>query len=86
MDQAWRGWKINHFFHLRHVADLNVTQNTHALLDCMNFISVEISGALLELSEILHRTQAALGTKNLPIEDPAQAYCVKPEAFVMVDC
>jgi hypothetical protein len=42
--------------------------------------SVEISGALFELSEILHRTQAALRTKNLLLEDPAQPYRVEPEA------
>src|SRR6267142_3919406 len=81
--QFGRGRKINHFLHLRHVADLNTIQNIHALLDCVNFVSVEIGGALLELGEILHGTQAALGTKNLLIEDPPQAYCVEPEASLL---
>jgi hypothetical protein len=43
-------------------------ENVDALLERPNRISVEVRGALLELSEVFHRAKAALGPVNLLIE------------------
>src|SRR5262249_17542920 len=59
--------------HLGHVADLNPVEDIHALLHGVDWVTVEIRGALLELREVFHGTQAALGAVNLLIKEAAQA-------------
>jgi hypothetical protein len=72
--------KIEHVLHLRHVADLDVVQNVHAFLDGMNFVAVEVCGALLEFGEVFDRTQTTFRAVNLLIEYAAQTYSVQTEA------
>src|SRR5207237_10634984 len=52
----WR--EVQHVLKLRHMADLNPIEYVHAFLDCMNLIAIEVGGTLLELCEVLNRTQA----------------------------
>ena len=69
--QFRRGRKIEHILHLGHVADLNPIEDIHTLLDGVDLVPVEVCGALLKLGEVLHRTQAALGTVDLLIKKAA---------------
>ncbi len=71
------GRKIQHVLKLRHMAYVNPIKNREPLFHGMNRITIKISSTKLELGEILHRAQAALGTVNLLIEQPAQAYRVQ---------
>jgi hypothetical protein len=61
------------YLHLGHMADLNPIEDIHTLLDGVDLVAVEICGTLLKLGEVLHRTQAALGTVDMLIKDAAQA-------------
>src|SRR5215813_4495885 len=72
-----RGRKIEHVLHLSHMADLNPVEDIYALLHGVDCVTVEIRGALLELGEVFHRTQAALGAMNLLIKEAAQADGIK---------
>jgi len=55
--------------------DLNAIQHIHAFLDGVDFITIEIRGALLELGEILDRAQASFRPVNLLIDRRADSSC-----------
>ena len=44
-----RGREIEHVLKLRHVADPDAIKNVHTFLDGMDFITIEVGGALFEL-------------------------------------
>ena len=68
-------------------ADLNAVEDVEALLHGVNLVAVEVRGPLLELGEVFHRAQAALGAVNLLVEHAAQAHRVEPEAAAAAgDC
>src|SRR3954453_1673005 len=75
-----RGREIEHVLHLRHVADLDTVDDVHTFFCRVHFISVEISGPLLEFREILNRAQAAFGAMDLLIENTAEASGIQTEA------
>src|SRR5687768_4992181 len=55
------------------MADLNAIENIHSFLDRVNWVSIEVSGALFKLREILDRTQTAFRSVYLLIEHAPQA-------------
>src|SRR3954468_14938004 len=75
-----RGREIDDVLHLCHHRDvIDTVGPIDALALSADVVAVEIGGALLELREILDRTQRPLRAVNLLVEDTAQAHRIKPE-------
>lgn len=77
-----RGRKIDNVLHLRHHRHLVVAvEQVDALALRARLVAVEIGGALLELGEILDRTQGTLGAVDLLIEQTSQTGGIDPKAI-----
>jgi hypothetical protein len=61
-----RGWEVEELLKLRHVLHLQAAvERAHALLRGEHGVAVEVSGALLELGEVLDARESALRAEGL---------------------
>src|SRR3954471_1919253 len=75
------GREIDDVLHLRHHRDMiDPVGSIDAFALSANMVAVEVGRALLELCEVLNRSQRPLRSMDLLIEHAAQAGGVEPEA------
>src|SRR3954452_9074054 len=73
--------KVDDVLHLRHHRDvIDPVGSIHAFALRADMVAIEVGRALLELREVLNRSQGPLRSMDLLIEHAAQAGGVEPEA------